>query len=61
MTGYHAFQEISSNTTAAIMEIGFMNLDRLIMTQQPDLLAEGISQGVLCYIYNEDASSPDGN
>lgn len=61
MTGYHAFEEISADTTAAIMEIGFMNLDRLIMTQQPDVLAEGVSQGVLCFIYNEDASSPEGN
>jgi len=61
MTGYHAFEEISADTTAAIMEVGFMNLDRLIMTQQPDLLAEGVSQGLLCYIYNEDASSPEGN
>lgn len=61
MTGYHAFDEISPSTTAAIIETGFLNLDRLILTQQPDLLAEGVSQGVLCYIYNEDASSPEGN
>jgi N-acetylmuramoyl-L-alanine amidase len=38
-----------------------MNLDRTILTQQPDLLAEGIAQGVLCYIYNEDASPASGN
>jgi N-acetylmuramoyl-L-alanine amidase len=43
------------------MEVGFLNLDRQILTQQPDLLAEGISQGILCYIYNEDASAPEGN
>lgn len=61
MTGYHAFEEISADTTAAIMEIGFLNLDRLILTQQPDLLAEGVSQGVLCYIYNEDASPTESN
>ena len=61
MTSYHAFEEISPDTTAAIMEVGFMNLDRLILTQQPDLLAEGVSQGILCYIYNEDASTPEGN
>ncbi|MEX2161336.1 MAG: N-acetylmuramoyl-L-alanine amidase [Anaerolineales bacterium] len=56
MTTYHAFDEIDLETTAAIIETGFMNLDRLILTQQPDLLAEGIAQGVLCYIHNEDAS-----
>lgn len=60
MTSYHAFDEINPDTAAAIMEIGFMNLDRQILTQQPDLLADGIAQGVLCYIYNEDAS-PAGN
>lgn len=61
MTSYHAFEEISPGTTAAIMEVGFLNLDRLILTQQPDLLAEGVSRGVLCYIYNEDASSSEDN
>lgn len=60
MTSYHAFDEINADTTAAIIEVGFMNLDRQIMTTQPDLLAEGIAKGVLCYIYNEDASSGGG-
>ncbi len=56
MTGYHVFSRIDLLTSAAIVEVGFMNLDRQILTQQPDLLAEGLAQGVLCYIYNEDAS-----
>lgn len=56
MGRYHAFEEIHSDTTAVIIETGFMNLDRQILTQQPDLLADGIAQGVLCYIFNEDAS-----
>jgi N-acetylmuramoyl-L-alanine amidase len=59
MTSYHAFDEINPETTAAIIEVGFMNLDRQILTTQPDLLAEGIAGGVLCYIYNEDASGGD--
>jgi N-acetylmuramoyl-L-alanine amidase len=58
MTSYHAFEEIHTDTTAAIIETGFMNLDRQILTQQPDLIAEGIARGILCYIRNEDASSP---
>jgi len=57
MQGYHAFNEIDGDTAAAIIETGYMNLDRQILTTQPDLLAEGIAQGILCYIYNEDASS----
>lgn len=56
MSSYHAFNEINAETTAVIIETGFMNLDRQLLTQQPDLIAEGIAQGVLCYIFNEDAS-----
>ncbi|MEX1247038.1 MAG: N-acetylmuramoyl-L-alanine amidase [Anaerolineales bacterium] len=61
MTTYHAFDEIDPDTAAAIIEIGFMNLDRLILTQQSDLLADGVARGVLCYIYNEDASPAGEN
>lgn len=54
MTYYHAFDEISDETTAAIIEVGFMNLDRQILTQQPDLVADGVVNGILCYLNNED-------
>jgi N-acetylmuramoyl-L-alanine amidase len=58
MTSYHAFDEIHNETTAAIIETGFLNLDRQILTQHPDVVAHGITQGILCYIYNEDISGP---
>jgi len=58
MSSYHAFNEIDDDTPAVIIEIGFMNLDRQLLTQQPDLVAKGIVDGILCYIYNEDLSSP---
>jgi len=58
MTSYHAFDEIHVETTAAIIEVGFLNLDRQLLTTQPDRIAEGIGQGVLCFIRNEDASMP---
>lgn len=61
MTEYHAFEEIDPDTAAVIIETGFMLLDRQILTQQPDKVAEGIANGVLCYIYNEDASPPGGD
>jgi N-acetylmuramoyl-L-alanine amidase len=61
MTSYHAFEEIHTDTAAAIIETGFLNLDRQILTQQPDLIAEGIARGILCYIRNEDASPPETN
>ena len=54
MTSYHAYSEIDSNTTAAIIETGFLNLDYQILTKHPDLIASGITQGILCFVRNED-------
>ncbi len=54
MTNYHSFAEINSDTPAAIIEVGFLNLDREFLTQQPDVAALGISNGILCYLRNED-------
>jgi N-acetylmuramoyl-L-alanine amidase len=56
MTYYHAFDEINTETTAAIIEVGFMNLDRQLLTQKPDKIADGILNGLLCYIRNENIS-----
>jgi len=58
MSEYHAFEEIDSGTAAVIIETGFMLLDRQTLTQEPDKVAEGIANGILCYIYNEDATPP---
>ncbi len=60
MTGYYAFNIVRQDTAAAIIELGFLNLDRQILTEEPDLLAEGIYNGILCYIHNEDATLPTG-
>jgi N-acetylmuramoyl-L-alanine amidase len=57
MTNYHAFGEISTDTPAAIIETGFMNLDREILTQHPDVIANGIASGILCFVRNEDVSA----
>lgn len=53
MTQYHAFSEIDPNTITAIIETGFLNLDRRILTNETDRVAEGITQGILCFINNE--------
>ncbi len=53
MSSYHTFDEINENTPAAIIEIGFLNLDRQILTREPDRIAAGITNGILCYIRNE--------
>jgi N-acetylmuramoyl-L-alanine amidase len=56
MTGYHSFYEIHSQTPAAIIETGFLHLDRDFLTQQPNTAARGIVDGILCYVNNEPAS-----
>ena len=53
MREYHAFREIDSNTVAAIIETGFLNLDREILTQHTEQVAEGVVQGILCFAKNE--------
>ena len=57
MTSYHAFDEIHTETTAAIIETGFLNLDRQILTENPDLIAQGIVNGLICFIRNENVTS----
>lgn len=59
MSSYHAFDEIDNNTNAVIIETGFLNLDRQILTKGQDQIANGISDGILCYIRNEDISTSD--
>lgn len=54
MTSYHAFDEIDPETTAAIIEVGFLNLDREILTRHPDRVAQGVIDGILCYLNNEE-------
>jgi N-acetylmuramoyl-L-alanine amidase len=53
MTQYHAFSEIDPNTITAIIETGFLYLDQSILTKQTDVVAEGVIQGILCFINNE--------
>ena len=53
MTSYHAFNEIDPNTVAAIIETGFLNLDQEILTQHTDLVADGVVNGILCFVNNE--------
>lgn len=61
MTEYHAFDEINPQTPAVIIEIGFMNLDYELLTKRPDLVARGITDGILCYIRNESIEPADAN
>lgn len=53
MTEYHTFYEVHSQTPAAIIETGFLYLDRNLLTQEPEKAAQGIVEGILCYVNNE--------
>jgi N-acetylmuramoyl-L-alanine amidase len=50
MTNYHSFREIHPLTPAAIIELGFMLADRAVLTEQPDVLARAITDGILCFL-----------
>ncbi len=50
MTRYHAFRKIAAATPAAIIELGFLNADRTLLTEQPERAAAGVVAGVLCYL-----------
>lgn len=56
MTSYHAFGEIDTNTPAVIIETGYMNQDRELLTRHPDLVARGIAAGIMCYLNREEVS-----
>ncbi len=58
MTSYHAFGEVHESTPAAIIETGFMNLDRQFLMDSPEAAAQGIVSGILCYINNESITPP---
>lgn len=50
MTDYHAFREIAPGTPAAIVETGFLNLNRELLTTQSDIPAQGITAGIFCFL-----------
>jgi len=50
MTSYHTFSEVAPETPAAIVEVGFLHLDRGFLTGQPDRVARGVADGVACFV-----------
>ena len=57
MTDYHAFYEMDPVTTSAIIETGFMYMDYPLISSQPDLVAQGVVEGILCFLNNENVES----
>jgi len=50
MRDYHAFREIHPQTPGAIIEVGFMGGDRRLLTNQPELVARGVAEGIFCFL-----------
>jgi N-acetylmuramoyl-L-alanine amidase len=58
MTSYHTFYEVNAATPIAIIETGFLNLDFKILTEEPQRVAQGVIDGIMCYIKNEVIVTP---
>ncbi|MEM5775627.1 MAG: N-acetylmuramoyl-L-alanine amidase, partial [Anaerolineaceae bacterium] len=50
MTTYHSFNEVHSLTPVVVMETGYLNLDRQILTRSTDVVVQGIVDGIVCYL-----------
>jgi N-acetylmuramoyl-L-alanine amidase len=54
MRYYHSFYEIDPLTPGAIIEVGFMLADRDILLNHSDVVAQGIVNGVLCFLEHKE-------
>jgi N-acetylmuramoyl-L-alanine amidase len=50
MANYHAFRKIGKGTPALIIEVGFLNLDREILTEGSDIVLDGLVGGIQCFL-----------
>jgi len=50
MREYHAFGEIDPQTPGVIIEVGFLSGDRWLLTAQPERVAKGVADGILCFL-----------
>jgi N-acetylmuramoyl-L-alanine amidase len=53
MTRYHGFRKIAPNTPGALIETGFLYLDRNVLTQKADVVARGLMDGLMCFLRDE--------
>jgi N-acetylmuramoyl-L-alanine amidase len=52
MSEYHSFSEINSSIPVGVIEIGYLNMDRILLVERPDSVAAGITNGLMCYFSN---------
>ena len=50
MTHYHAFRNVSADSPALLLEMGFLFNDRELLTTGRDTVARGIANGILCFL-----------
>jgi len=58
MTEYHAFGKIAQETPAAIIELGFLGGDRVLLEDRADLIAHAVAESLLCFLRGEDPNAP---
>jgi N-acetylmuramoyl-L-alanine amidase len=58
MTSYHTFYEVNAATPIAIIETGFLNLDFKILTLHPEIVAQGVIDGIMCFVKQEPVGAP---
>ena len=51
MTRYHAFSKVLPTTPAAILEMGFLGGDRYLLVEEPERVAAGIHESILCFLH----------
>ena len=50
MIDYHAFRKIDPRTPALILEMGFLGGDRALLTAGADRVAQGVADGIGCFL-----------
>ncbi len=58
MRQYHAFNQIAASTPGAIIETGFLNADRNLLTNGRGLAASGIVSGIECFLAPPATATP---
>ncbi len=54
MRYYHTFRRIAPQTPGAIIEMGFMADDATMLLEKQDLVAQGVVNGILCFLEGSD-------
>ena len=53
MIFYHAFRNVSAESPALLLEMGFMYNDRELLTTRSDTVAQGVANGILCFMQSK--------